>query len=158
MHDAATVCSSECVSDLNRNRECLRRSSGCPPTSWRTLRPSTYCIAINWISPTLCRPKIVQMFGWSNDDASLASRSKRARLEALSSEFGREDFDHRRTIERRIDDLINSALATFTDFFDDTIMEEELPDHRKWGSNRLSVRGVFCHRFSRINMDTCPSV
>jgi hypothetical protein len=27
------------------------------------------------------------------------------------------------------DDFVNRALATFADFFHDTIMEEELPDH-----------------------------
>ena len=49
------------------------------------------------------------------------------------SEIGREDFDDRGPIERRIYDLVNSALSTFTDFFDDTIMEEELPEHRRKG-------------------------
>ena len=49
------------------------------------------------------------------------------------SEIRRKDLDGRRPIERRIYDLVNSALSTFTDLFDDTIMEEELPDHRRMG-------------------------
>ena len=41
----------------------------------------------------------------------------------------RQHLDARGAIECRVENLVNGALATFADFFDDTIMEEELPDH-----------------------------
>jgi hypothetical protein len=31
-------------------------------------------------------------------------------------------------------------LSTFTDFFDDAIMEEELPEHTRMGNDQLSAR------------------
>jgi hypothetical protein len=42
-----------------------------------------------------------------------------------------DDLDYRGPVERCVDDLVNSALSAFTDLFDDTIMEEELPEHRR---------------------------
>ena len=48
-------------------------------------------------------------------------------------EIRRDDFYDCGPIERRIEDLVNSALSTLADFFDDTIMEEELPEHRRMG-------------------------
>jgi hypothetical protein len=49
------------------------------------------------------------------------------------SEVRWEDFYDRGPIERRINDLVNSPLSTLTDLLDDTIMEEELPEHRRKG-------------------------
>jgi hypothetical protein len=53
----------------------------------------------------------------------------------------RQDFYYCRTIERGIDDLVNSALSALADFLDDAIMEEELPDHRN--GDRPVRAGVF---------------
>jgi len=58
------------------------------------------------------------------------------------------DFDDCGPIERRIDDFINSALSAFTDFFDDAIMEEKLPEHRRMGI--ASGAGVFWTGFTEF--------
>ena len=58
---------------------------------------------------------MVQMFGWSRDEASRASRSKRFRLVVFGSEFGRQDFDDDRAAELRVGGLVNSALSARAD-------------------------------------------
>jgi hypothetical protein len=66
------------------------------------------------------------------------------------SEIRREDLDNRGPIEGSIDDLVNSALSTFTDFFDDAIMEEELPEHRRMGVRTVFGAGVFWTGFAEF--------
>src|SRR6185369_14772935 len=133
MHDAATVRRRERVSHLDRDRE---RAS---QIEWFTVDNLTH------VSPfdKLHRDKLnVADFVQTEDRANVWMIQRRGELGfafetnevgSAVNEIRRDDFYDRGPVERRIDDLVNSSLSTLADLFDDTIMEEELPEHRRKG-------------------------
>src|SRR6185369_9509917 len=147
MHDAATVRCCERVSHLDRDRE------RAPQIEWFTVDNLAH------VSPfdELHRDKLnVADFMQTEDRADVWVIQRRRELGfafetnevgSAVSEIRRDDFYDRGPVERRIDDLVNSTLSAFTDLFDDTIMEEELPEHRNGVRNGA---GVFCTVFAEF--------
>ena len=72
---------------------------------------------------------MVQMFGWSNDEARRASRSNRLRLACFRAELGRDDFDHNRAAKLCVDGFVNCSLPADTELVRDAIVAKGLAYH-----------------------------
>src|SRR6185369_3484019 len=148
MHNAATVRCCERVSHLDRDRESAAQ------IEWFTVDDLAHVAPFD----ELHRNKLnVADFMQTEDRADVWMIERRRELgftfetdevRSAVSEIRRNDFNDCGPIERGIEDLVNSTLSTFTNLFDDTIMEEELPEHRERGSNQRgrildSIRGIY---------------
>src|SRR6185369_11243388 len=141
MHNAATVRCCERVSHLDRDRE------GAAQIERFTVDNLAHVATFD----ELHRDKLnVADFMQTEDRADVWMIEGRRELGfafetdevgSTISQIRWKDFDDCGPIERRIDDFVNSALSAFTDFFDDAIMEEKLPEHRRMGI--ASGAGVF---------------
>src|SRR6185369_2430074 len=110
MHDAATVRCCECVSHLNSDRERAAQ------IEWFSVNEVAHVTTLD----VLHRDKLnVSDFMQTEDRADIWMIERGGELRfafeankigSAVSESGRKDFDNRGTIERRIDDLVNSAL------------------------------------------------
>src|SRR5215213_1009786 len=142
MHNATAVRCSEGVSHLNRDGECAAKIEWFPANdlahvaSFDVLHRDKLNVADFMQTEDRANVRVIER----GRELGFAFETNKVR--SAVREIRWEDFYDCGPIERRINDLVNSALSTFTDFFDDTILEEELPEHRVWGSNQLWC-GVF---------------
>jgi hypothetical protein len=133
MHDAATVRCGKGVSHLNRDRESTAQ------VEWS---PVDYVAHVASFDVLHCDKLNVAGFMQPEDraDVWMIERGRKLGFAFEANEVGStvreirwEYFYDCGPIERRINDLVDSALSAFTDFFDDAIMEEELTEHRRMG-------------------------
>src|SRR6185369_3741545 len=133
VHDAAIVRGCERVSYLNRDRERAAQ------IEWLTVDNLAHVSPFDELH---CDELSVANFVQTEDRADVWMIERRRELGftfetyevgSAVSEIRRQDLYDCGPIERRIEDLVNSTLSALADFFDDTIMEEELPEHRRKG-------------------------
>ncbi len=68
------------------------------------------------------RSKIVQMLGWSREEARRASRSKRLQVRFFGDQFFRQNFDHDGAAEFGVDRFIDRSLPARTELLENLVI------------------------------------
>ena len=136
MDDAAAVrAASASVLDCDRQRARSRVLAAANCRTFALRRTASHELHV----ADFVRPKMVQMLDGSNDDASFARvRSGQIGDNVVSPGA---NFDHRGPIERCIK-TCKRCPGRPADLFDDAIMEEELPEHKRMADRPLRVRRI----------------